>query len=151
MAMLKPTRSLVGIVAAISLAIVVMTTAALQSQPKIPATGKIRTVDIAVFSDPTCFVQLTSIDWGLISPGETKNLTIYVKSLSTVDAVLFLGSEDWVPSHSASFIQLSWNRAGTAIKAGEVVSALVSLRVDPAIQNVASFSFIMVFTATETG
>jgi hypothetical protein len=121
----------------------------LQVQVRIPATGNVKAVNIGVFSDQACSVALSSIDWGLMSPGESKSFTFYLKSLSNVNASLFLSNGNWEPSIAGGYISLSWNREGYRMAPGEIISAVLTLQVSSSIQGVSSFSFDAVVTAAE--
>jgi hypothetical protein len=53
------------------------------SQVRIPASGDIKAVGLEVFNDPACTIPLLSVDWGFLSPGETKSVAYYLKSTSS--------------------------------------------------------------------
>ncbi|MCW4048052.1 MAG: hypothetical protein NWE99_10930 [Candidatus Bathyarchaeota archaeon] len=127
----------------------VLVGAVLVSQVHIPAVGNVKTVGIEAFSDANYAVPLTQINWGALSPGETKNFTCYVKSTSNVNASLTVATNNWSPSQAATYITLNWNREGTIIKPGEVLTAIFTIQVSQAVQNVSSFNFDIVITATE--
>jgi hypothetical protein len=120
-----------------------------QSQVRIPATGNVKAIGIGVYSDHACTVALSSIDWGLLSPGESKSVTFYLKSLSNVNASISLSNGNWAPTIASSYISLSWNREGYRMVPGEVVSAVLTLQVSSSIQGVNSFSFDAIVTAAE--
>jgi hypothetical protein len=121
----------------------------LQVQVRIPATGTVKAIGLGVYSDQACTVALSSIDWGLLSPGESKSYTFYLKSLSTVNASLSLSNGNWEPSIAGSYISLSWNREQYHMAPGEAILAVLTLQVSSLIQGVSSFSFDAVVTAAE--
>ena len=57
-----------------------LTFAFLTSQRAIPLSGVVLAVNVGVFSDAGCSVNLTSIDRGSVYPGESVSRTIYVKN-----------------------------------------------------------------------
>lgn len=120
-----------------------------QVQVRIPATGNVKAIGLGVYSDQACMNVLSSIDWGLLAPGESKAVTFYLKSLSNVNASLSLSNGNWAPSGAGNYISLAWNRESYHILPGEVVSAVLTLQVSSSIQGVSSFSFDAIVTATE--
>ena len=120
-----------------------------QVQVRIPATGNVKAINIGVYSDQACINALSSIDWGLLAPGENKSVTFYLKSLSNVNASLSLSNGNWAPSIASSYISLSWNRETYHILPGEVLSAILTLQVSSSIQGVSSFNFDAIVTAVE--
>ena len=129
--------------------VVVGVYAAAQYQALITGTGKIVSVSIGIYSDQACTTPLSTIDWGTLSPGQTKTVTCYIKSTSTIDSTLSMATGNWSPSSGSSYITCSWNRAGYKITAGEVVSATFTLTVSQSITGISSFSFTITVTATE--
>jgi hypothetical protein len=139
-------------VAAFAVAAVVLVglcLAALLYQARIPASGVLKAVGLEVYEDQACTVKLESIDWGLLAPGESKTITCYVKSSSTIDTELFLTSESWDPAAAAGFITVSWDYEGAILPAGTVAVADLTLHVDPVISNVEGFSGVIIITAVE--
>ena len=123
--------------------------AAVQYQGFITATGKVVVVNIEIYSDQTCTVKLSSIDWGSLTPGQSKSVTCYLKSTSTVNSTLSMSTGSWNPTSASSYISLSWNREGYKIKPAEVVSTTLTLTVSQSITGISSFSFTITITATE--
>jgi hypothetical protein len=117
-------------------------------QVKIPTIGNIVTVNVAVFSDPTCTTQIMMIDWGTLAPGESKTITCYIKSLSNVDSSFSMSAANWNSTQASLFLSVSWNREGYLAKPNEVVPASFTLHVDSAVQNVTGFSFDVIISAT---
>jgi hypothetical protein len=123
--------------------------AAVQFQGFITATGKIVAVNLGIYSDQACTTVLSTIDWGSLTPGQTKTVTCYLKSTSTVNSTLSMSTGSWNPSSTSSYITLSWNREAYKIKPSEIVSATLTLTVSPSITGISSFSFTITITATE--
>jgi len=129
--------------------VVVGVYAAVQYQISITGTGKIVSLSIEIYSDQACTTKLSTIDWGIFTPGQTKTVTCYLKSTSTIDSTLSMSTGSWSPSSASSYITFSWNRAGYKITPGEVVSATLTLTVSSSITGISAFSFTITITATE--
>ncbi len=72
--------------------------AAVQYQISITGTGKIVSLSIEIYSDQACTTKLSTIDWGSFTPGQTKTVTCYLKSTSTIDSTLSMSTGSWSPS-----------------------------------------------------
>jgi hypothetical protein len=118
-------------------------------QVRIPASGDIKAVGLEVFSDPACTIPLVSVDWGLLSPGETKSVACYLKSTSNVNASLLLSLAGWDPAEAEEFITLVWDQEGAVITPDTVLPAEFTLHVDSAVHGISSFSFDVVISAVE--
>ena len=114
---------------------------------RIPAYGNVYGLNLKVFSDQACTQDLTSINWTTLSPGQSRTVTCWLKSISTMNASLTIVPSNWFPVQAANYISLSWDREGYSIVPGEVVAAALTLQVNGAIWNVSSFSFDTVVTA----
>ena len=57
-----------------------VTLAVLNVQRAIPSSGLVVAVNVGVYSDAACTLELTSIDWGSVYPGGSVSRTIYVKN-----------------------------------------------------------------------
>jgi hypothetical protein len=119
------------------------------SQVRIPASGDIKAIGLEVYGDPACTVPLVSVDWGLLSPSETKSFVCYLKSTSNVNASLLLSLAGWVPAEAEEFIALVWDQEGAVITANTVLPAVFTLHVDSAVHGISSFSFDVVISAVE--
>jgi hypothetical protein len=118
-------------------------------QVRIPASGDIKAVILEVFSESTCAVPLVSVDWGLLSPGETKSFVCYLKSTSNVNASLLLSLAGWDPAEAEEFITLVWDRESAVISPDFVLPAEFTLHVDSAVHGISSFSFDVIISAVE--
>ena len=112
--------------------------------------GIIKTIGINAYLDSECTQPVSSIDWGSLSPGSTKNFVIYLKNEGNVDITFSISTENWSPSSASNYISLSWSSYGVVISPGQVVAVTLTLQVSDSISGVTSFSFDIVITATET-
>jgi hypothetical protein len=147
MAMQKIT---IGTVLAIAvLGMVVTALGALVATRTISNTGSLKAIGVGVYWDSSCTSAVSSIDWGALEPGVTKNFTIYVKNEGNVQVRLSMTTSNWNPASASSYITLSWNRENYVLSSGSVVSAVLTLSVSSSISGVTSFSFNIIITGTE--
>jgi hypothetical protein len=95
---------------------------------------------IDVYSDVNCMNSLQSIDWGMLSPGDRKNVTIYVRNEGESSTVLALNSSGWTPTEAPNFMRISWSYSGSAVGPGQIMIIMLTLTVDPSINGVTNFS-----------
>ena len=140
------------VVAATVLAVMLMMVsvlALLQSSRTIPSHGTIRGVNVEIFQDSGCTQQLTSVDWGTLDNGTSSVKTVYVKNEGTVNMVLSLSNNSWVPSNAVDYMTLSWDRESYVLGNGTSVDATLTLSVLPSFTNGTDFSFNIVITGTQ--
>ncbi|MEM2578202.1 MAG: hypothetical protein QXV88_04880 [Candidatus Bathyarchaeia archaeon] len=107
---------------------------------------QIKVVGISVYSDKSCRNVLTSIDWGVIRPGSSKSIMVYVKNTGNVIVRLSLSTENWIPEQASKYISLTWNYMGQRLLPGRVLSLTLTLTVSPEISDIRNFSFDIVIT-----
>ncbi|MBS7640083.1 MAG: hypothetical protein QXF23_01000 [Candidatus Bathyarchaeia archaeon] len=107
---------------------------------------QIKVVGISVYSDKSCRNVLTSIDWGIIRPGSSKSIMVYVKNTGNVIVRLSLSTENWIPEQASKYISLTWNYMGQRLLPGRVLSLTLTLTVSPEISDIRNFSFDIVIT-----
>jgi hypothetical protein len=105
------------IVSAVSLAIA--TSGALSASftnTNIPSTGKVTTVEtsvnVGIFDNSACTLNLTSVDWGELRSGENATKTVWVKNVGDTDVTLSLSATGWTPSNSYQYMELTWDSNG---------------------------------------
>jgi len=147
MAMQKIT---VGTVLAIAvMGVVVSALGVLVVTRTISNTGNVRAIGVGVYWDSGCTNATSSINWGAIDPGVTKNVTVYVKNEGSVPMTLSMTTGNWNPASASSYITLSWNRGNYLLNPGLVVQTVLTLSVSSTISGIASFSFDIIITGTE--
>jgi len=147
-------KSNLAIVFAIALAAMI-TTALATSQlalHRVPSSGSVKTLRIAVFQDATCKQNLTSINWGLVEAGGSRQQPIWIKNTGNTPVRLNMTTENWSPSQAKYYITLSWDKEGRVLDAGQVIDATLKLEVSQSVAqtNIMEFSFTIVITGIES-
>jgi len=107
----------------------------------------VETMDnIEVYWDENCSQRVHSIDWGVLSPGETKEVVVYVQTEQNES--FFLTPINWNPQNVFQYLSFSWNREDNEIEVANVSKVTQSLTVAPQIIGITDFSFDIIF---ETG
>jgi hypothetical protein len=96
---------------------------------------------VEVFWDRNCTQGVSSIDWGSLTPGETKAVSVYVQSKSNETCILILMPTGWNPPAVANYLELSQDYENKKIQPREVVEVTLSLTVSRSVAGVTNFSF----------
>lgn len=113
--------------------------------------GSIKAVGVGVYSDSACTTNLTSINWGLLTPGTNYTRDIWIKNLGNTRITLSMATEGWSPATASSYITLWWDREGQYLNATQSFKAVLTLYASTTITttNITDFSFTIVITGTE--
>ncbi|MGB8780559.1 MAG: hypothetical protein WCD81_07920 [Candidatus Bathyarchaeia archaeon] len=116
---------------------------ALQSfMRQIPSLGTITAVGVGVFSDAACTQNVTSVNWGILTPGSITNYQTYIKSTSNIPITLSLGTDSWNPASAPTYITLSWSySAGVVIQPNASLPVSLTLTVSSTVTGFTSFTF----------
>jgi hypothetical protein len=112
----------------------------------LPTRGSISSINVRLYSDSGCTQELTSIDWGDISPGGTSTQTIYVKNGGNTQLTLKMTEDSWNPPEANGQITINWEREDTTINAGQSLQAVLTLSVSSTISGITDFSVDIVIT-----
>ena len=112
-------------------------------------TGNVRAIGVGVYWDSGCTNVTSSINWGAIDPGVTKNVTIYIKNEGSIAVKLNMTVGNWNPTSASSYLALNWNRENYVMSGGSVVQAVLTLYVSSGTSGIANFSFDIIITGTE--
>jgi hypothetical protein len=112
-----------------------------QYSRKISNTATLKTVGINVFQNVNLTNPVTSIDWGMLEPGQTRNSSVYLQSTSNVPITLSMYTANWNPANASAFLHLTWDYKGQAIAPSASLPATFSLTVNASISGIPSFSF----------
>jgi len=132
------------------LTVVVLTYALLTFYFRIGNFAVVKTVGVEVYWDSNATQPVTSIDWGMVEPGDSVNRTVFVVNPGNVPIVLDMRTENWSPENASNYIFMSWNYTGQAINLDEKVPVMLTLTVVQNVTGITSFSFDIVIVATES-
>jgi hypothetical protein len=147
---LKKFSAVALVVMSVTLVILTVTTTALLNVNKtISSSGAVTAINVGVYSDSGCTSQLTSIDWGTISPGNSANRTIYLKNTGNAQITLSMTETNWNPANADGPITLTWNRESATLDVGQVTTATLTLSLADDISGITNFTFDIIFTGSE--
>jgi hypothetical protein len=103
--------------------------------------GSLKIDGVGVYDDKDCTTATSYLDWGILEPGSTKNITVYIRNEGNHQATIFLASGNWHPLNASSYMHLVWNYDGEALDPMEVAELALTLSVSSAAENIIDFSF----------
>jgi hypothetical protein len=101
--------------------------------------------NLGVYWDSTYRNRVSSINWGNITAGSTKTVTVYVRNEGNDSIVLVFTPTSWNPSSATLYLYLSGSYDAAKIVVGQVVRVTLALRVSPSTNGISAFSFNIVF------
>jgi archaellum component FlaG (FlaF/FlaG flagellin family) len=149
---MKLTKMSLGATAALvstALILTVFTTGLLSVNQSISSSGTVTAVNVGVYSDSACIQNLTSIDWGTLSPGDSVTRTIYVKNTGNAPIAITMTKINWNPSTANGPITITWNTENWSLGAGNSTAATLTLSISSSISGITDFSVDIVITGTE--
>ena len=120
---------------------VLSTYAVMQHAYKLHNTAAVKVVGVGVYKDVSFTVNVEKIDWGVLEPGESRNVTVYIRNESNVPVSLSMIVGDWNPAEAEAYISLCWNYDGSQIPVDGWLPVTFALHVSPETSGLESFSF----------
>ena len=114
--------------------------ASLQYQATISTHGNIKAVGVAFYSDAAGVSATSQINWGTLEPGQTVNVTLYMKSTSNVAVSCSMAVGNFNPASGSTYLACTWNYSGT-LSPGQLVPVVFTLVVANTITGITAFSF----------
>jgi hypothetical protein len=136
-------------IAATAVSSVLFTYGLLSGSRTVTSQGTINAIAVGVYGEAACINPVSAVDWGMLDPGATVDVTVYIRNEGTVPMTLSMTTDEWVPSEAAADLTLSWNREGSQVNPQAVVQATLTLAVSSSISDVTDFSFEITITGTE--
>ena len=93
----------------------------------------VKIIGIDVFEDSGLTKPLTSIEWGMLDPGENKTFDAFLFNPGNVPINLFMTTENWNPINCTSYISFSWDREGFVLQPEESVITTFLIEVDESV------------------
>lgn len=109
-----------------------------------PATS----TSFGVYWDQACTNKTSSITWGTLSPGATKQIVLYVQNEGNTPITLYKATTNWNPSNAANFLTLNWDYGNQSLSAGSATKITLTLAISINITTIKDFSFDTTITAS---
>ena len=120
----------------------------LQPSRTVSNAGAVKAIGVSLYNNSECTIPLSSINWGLMEPGETKRYPVYAKNEGNYDIYLTLDVDDdsWIPPEASDYLVLSWDYDNSTIIPNDVVEITLDLYCDPSVTGIDTFSFDIIIT-----
>jgi len=130
----------------VSVLLVASVFAVLTIQWSMRGTGSIKGVGLGVYWDPECTNATSSLEFGLLASGSSKNFDLYLRNEGDLDLNLNMTSENWDPAEATDYLTLTWNREGQQISPDGVMGCVITLSVSEDIEGIGSFSLDIIIS-----
>jgi hypothetical protein len=127
----------------------ISTLAAISNSKSIQNYGTVKAVNVGVYWDSACTNATSTVNWGMLSPGASSNVTLYVRNEGNIAVKLSLTTQNWNPVNTSNYMGLTWNRQGQTVNAGSVTQAALTLSVYSNVTGITSFSFDIIIAGIE--
>jgi hypothetical protein len=107
----------------------------------IACTGTVKAVNVGVYRNQNCTETVTAIDWGMLEPGESKNVTIYLKNEGNTPINLSLNTSNWNPTEAENYISLTWTYSGENLQPDQVLPSTLILSINQNVTDITTFNF----------
>jgi len=115
-----------------------------QYTQRIANKAAVKVVGVGIYKDLNFTVSVTEIDWGILEPGENRNVSAYILNESNVPLNLSMTTLDWQPVNASDYMTLSWNQEATVLQVGGYVDATFTLTLSDATPAFRNFSFVII-------
>lgn len=103
---------------------------------------------VGVYWDNNCSNEVSSIDYGALTPASTKNIILYIRNEVEEPAYFFLSTTDWNPPEAYQYLSLAWDYSGQWVEPNEMLQTTLTLSVSASIEGISSFSHVIIITAS---
>lgn len=103
---------------------------------------------LGAYWDAGCSARVSSIDWGNMTPSQTKNITFYIRNEGLTTIFLSGIAKNWNSITAQGYIRFVFGSDDQRALASEVKKVTCSLTISPEITNITNFSFDVLFQGT---
>lgn len=103
--------------------------------------------NIGVYWDFKCTNRVNSIDWGTLTPGQTKKTAIYIRNEGNTSILLDLSTANYNPPNASNYISFGWSCSDNKLEANESIQIIQNLQISPKIKDIYKFNFDIIFKA----
>jgi len=138
-------RDAVCAVAVILFLLFVLMTVSTPPRPQVSYVGNIGAVMAVGVT-----VNTTSIDWGIIEPGQNATEPIEVTNTGNTPIHLSMNASGYQPSSLIDYMALSWNYGNETLLPTQSLPILFTLTIAETVWNITDFSFDITITGNPT-
>jgi hypothetical protein len=106
---------------------------------------------IGVYWDEHCTKPVYSIDWGNLSVGQAKSVTVYFRNEGNETVFLTEVALGWNPTYASQYLGFSWDIQRRKIETGGVINVTQTLYAPIITKGVSSFSFVINLFGSKIG
>ena len=96
---------------------------------------------ISVYWDKNCTKPVSLINWGNVSVGQVKEVTVFVRNEGNATTVLVETVTNWNPTGASRYLSFSWYCQNEKIEVGKTINVTQRLSVSSSVQGISQFSF----------
>ena len=93
----------------------------------LPTIGNIKTLGVEAYWDPDGENRTETIYWETVWAGTTRNVTLYIRSVSNVETTLHIHTSNITPPEISEYIDLSWDYNGSVFSPDEIIPVTLFL------------------------
>lgn len=116
------------------------------SSVTIGSRGSVKALYFGVYWDSECSNPVSNIDWGIMEPGSSVNVTIYIRNEGNAPMRIALNATNWNPSNASHYMRLEWDYSGQILQPNENIKTVLFLVVSLDALKVTDFSFDILIT-----
>jgi hypothetical protein len=109
--------------------------------PSIVRADYVKGNGVGIYWDQACKNTTLAFEFGQITPGTNKTLTIYVRNECNSPVLLNLKTSNWNPTSASDFISLGWNYTSHVLNINEVVPIEITITVNASTYGISDFNF----------
>jgi len=106
-------------------------------------------VGSGIYWDQACANRTLSLDWGLVEPGSSSTMRVYVRNEDDSAVSLWMATSNWTPQIASEYMTLIWTYSGRILSTNEVVPIDLILTVCPNASGITDFSLDVIITTTD--